>query len=399
MFTDVRGCGVRSALAVVAVLAVAGAASAASPRRTTDLDPQFSPQGDRIAYWHGVAGSSYSSLMTMRSDGTHARRLATGRYVGSFGWSPNGKLIAYSRNKEIYVVRTSGGRAWQVTTNANDAPDWVSFDGWDGNDVIEYSEGVCCTDGLPEEYQLTVDLRGRPPRVPGTECPVDECEVQPHGSRLAWSDGTTVYVSGARGEDEVALGSGCCPVWSPDGSRLTFSSGSGDARRVAIAHADGSGVTILPPPRSFGPEWAPDGSLLAFEADVDGVRQLWTANADGSDAHPVTHGPPVANSALPHFSAHGRWLVYGLEPAPRVLVAMVLRRDGTDGHELVRWRVRGDRYDTFYAGAFDLSWSPGDRAVVYHDLLPPQCAPTFAVFRADVATGRALRLTNVCRRR
>src|SRR5207237_7265026 len=130
---------------------------------------------------------------------------------------------------------------------------------------------------------------------------VDSCTPQPHGSRLAWVEGTTVYVGDARGENRVALGAGCCPLWAPDGSRVAFSSGAG----VGLARADGSGVSVAGAAGATELVWSPDATLLAFRAPLDGRPQLWTVRADGAEAHAVTHvRGGLADVGFGPFSAH-----------------------------------------------------------------------------------------------
>ena len=55
------------------------------------------------------------------------------------------------------------------------------------------------------------------------------------------------------------------PGWSPDGSKLAFTSEAGD---VVVIGADGSGSRVL---AAIGgnPRWSPDGRRIAFYRTVD----------------------------------------------------------------------------------------------------------------------------------
>ena len=60
------------------------------------------------------------------------------------------------------------------------------------------------------------------------------------------------------------------PVWSPDGTKIAFASGSGDVDpEIYIMNADGSNVTQLTNNDGYdaSPSWSPDGEKIAFVSD------------------------------------------------------------------------------------------------------------------------------------
>ena len=56
------------------------------------------------------------------------------------------------------------------------------------------------------------------------------------------------------------------PVWSPDGSRIAFTSTRGPSG-IWVMNADGSGQSLLIP-GGAGPAWSPDGGRIAFDRRV-----------------------------------------------------------------------------------------------------------------------------------
>ncbi len=60
-------------------------------------------------------------------------------------------------------------------------------------------------------------------------------------------------------------------------------------------NADGSGVTNLSNHRAddFGPAWSPDGSRIAFSSDRDGNFEVYVMNADGSGQTRLTDNPGI----------------------------------------------------------------------------------------------------------
>jgi TolB protein len=85
------------------------------------------------------------------------------------------------------------------------------------------------------------------------------------------------------------------PAWSPDGSRLAFSSG-GD---IYVINPDGSGharLTNGPSVASFR-SWSPDGSKIAFTSARNGSLELYVMNADGTNPTRLTTPDSVVEPA------------------------------------------------------------------------------------------------------
>ena len=103
------------------------------------------------------------------------------------------------------------------------------------------------------------------------------------------------------------------PAWSPDGSKIAFSSRHGPETRedIWIVNADGTDpqqVTSI-----FGqdrdPTWSPDGSKIAFSTNWDGNSEIYVVNADGSGLHNITNN--VENQdTTPAWSPDGTKIAY-----------------------------------------------------------------------------------------
>jgi len=113
--------------------------------------------------------------------------------------------------------------------------------------------------------------------------------------------GTTVRVTRSRDFD-------VSPVWSPDGRRVAFRTGTVGKAELALAAADGTGsASRLPCPKDVcePTDWSPDGHLLVVNAGDD----VWTVSADGGAASaPLLAEHFVERDA--RFSPDGRWLAY-----------------------------------------------------------------------------------------
>ena len=84
------------------------------------------------------------------------------------------------------------------------------------------------------------------------------------------------------------------PSWSPDGTRLAFSSTRDGNSEIYVMRADGSDVRRLTNNSAFdaSPTWSPDWSAIAFVSDRDGTRDLrdLVCNASGRARPDTTDG-------------------------------------------------------------------------------------------------------------
>ena len=252
-----------------------------TPRRLTearapDLDaaPAFSPDGRRFAYAACVNLTSRIcrvNVIDLRADYTPAgppRHLANaGRSVAAVAWSRDGTSIVYDTNAR--------GR-WEL---------WrVSLDGAE-----------------PERLEMAGDHSR-------------QAAVAPAGDRLAFERAyqlRSVFKLRTKGEPEPVLVSSAWdynPQFSPDGSRIVFSSRrSGDVEEIWLASTDGSGarqLTYGPGTRQTLPAWSPDGRQIAFESTgANGLADIWVIPADGGVPRRVTTDPGEENA--PSWSRDG----------------------------------------------------------------------------------------------
>jgi len=118
------------------------------------------------------------------------------------------------------------------------------------------------------------------------------------------------------------------PQWSPDGSRIAFSSTRGGKGNydIYVMQADGTGVTRLTdhPAPDQDPAWAADGKSLFFTSERNGrgeIYRVWLdaggaggAGATGGQARRVdrvTSG--WSRAIMPATSRDGRYLAYSAQ--------------------------------------------------------------------------------------
>lgn len=223
--------------------------------------PGWSPDGKKIAFTSNRDGAG--DIYVMNSDGSNVRRLTfTPQAESSSVWSPDGTKIVFDSardgNREIYIMNADGSDQTRLTFNPTIDSGPVSFspDGKrvafsrnasnEGEAVYNYDIYVMNIDGS-ELKQVTTD-------------PEFDAE----------------------------------PVWSPDGSRILFTSGRDHNFRLYAISPDGSGEVDLSPnsPTSFGAfAFTADGRQVYCTGNTPEkieIIQIYLVNADGTNRRQLT---------------------------------------------------------------------------------------------------------------
>jgi Tol biopolymer transport system component len=181
-----------------------------------DEDPQWSPEGSRIAFQRINDSTFLNELWIMNADGGNAHRLPTPGHALHPKWSPDGSLIAYDDYSGIWVVATDSSPPIPLTPNCTPAG---------CSNTSEYGYPSWSPDGL---HLMTF---GR-----------DDVSTQTDLSIFVLpSDGSSIA--------NLSLGQG--PRWSPDGNFIVFEAGG----EIARMRANGTGVTPLT--ARSGPDYLP----------------------------------------------------------------------------------------------------------------------------------------------
>jgi len=303
-----------SALFALVVLACSGPTPtpAPSPTRIEHLSKAGILVGDpiEISDLSGeIVFDDFEDVYVMDVDGSNVVKVAGDPAGDEFdgAWSPDGEWVVYrdstrgmNVDDEIYVVRADGTDARNLTNNpANDwGPDWSP----DGSTIAFNSD----RDGGK--------LRG--------------FLMDPDGSNLRQidHDGWLEY-----------------PSFSPDGKRVVFEAADGPTYGLFIADIATGAVTSLndAPGDDSWAAWSPDGSKIAFTTERDDCtfstdlecwdagrdgphHDIWVIDADGSNERRVT--PEIGQFVA--WSPDSRYLLISGH------ALFVVRVDGTGRLEL-----------------------------------------------------------------
>jgi Tol biopolymer transport system component len=103
-----------------------------------EQNPQFSPDGSRVAVASGRSGDR-SEIWVVNADGSRPVQPTSrlGRYQGTPRWSPDGRWIAFDSlgqdvQWDIWIVEANGGRPRRITSEPSNesAPAWSRDGNW-----------------------------------------------------------------------------------------------------------------------------------------------------------------------------------------------------------------------------------------------------------------------------
>lgn len=152
-------------------------------------------------------------------------------------------------------------------------------------------------------------------------------------STLQQADGTLTHVEPVIEQTGIQD----FPDISPDGARLAYTSwltvmpyrgGVSVVQQLwTLDLARGrAGQLVLSNASDIHPRWSPDGSRLAFSSNRTGRYEIWTVAADGGDPRQVTDGP--GDKTWPVWSPDGGRILFTHVQAGRSGLSLLTLADG-----------------------------------------------------------------------
>ncbi len=333
-----------------------------------DANPNWSPDGQRIAFYSSRGGNT--DIYVMNRDGTGQTRLTSNVAIDADpSWSPDGQQIAFQSNRdgnlEIYTMRADGSGLMRLTTNSavDGFPTWSR----DGTRIAFTSE----RDGDQNVYVMNADGTGQT-RLTDNAAPDAAPRWSPDGTQIAFTSfrdgGYDVYVMRADGSGQTRLTTDGAfdadPDWGPaapsppptTGERIVFTSTRDGSRSydIYVMRPDGSEQTRLTddPAEDLDPRWSPDGTRIAFSTSRDGDREIYVMNADGSAPTRLTNslGPDL----VPAWSPDGRRMAFAS-----------LRDGNTDIYVMNTDGTGQTRLTDNPAHELEPEWSPDGRHIAF----------------------------------
>ncbi len=266
--------------------------------------PRWASNAGQIAY-EGWAGQ----LDIVNADSTNLREFVFDSGVGTtgFGWSPDSAQIAVSWF-DCPDGGTCGSRIEKMTaatgsyTTILNTTDYVSGIDWspDGT-LIAFARQF-------QLYKINADGTGQVAIAPGSPGDNYAPSWSPNQTKIAFvstrDENEEIYVMNANGTGQTRLtdmvGSDTSPRWSPDGTKIVFESDRDGNQEIYTMNADGTGQTRVTndPAADTAPDWQslpingyvrPKNATTVRASLVPAYNQCVSSNR--------LHGPPLGSAS------------------------------------------------------------------------------------------------------
>lgn len=237
----------------------------------------FLPGSQGFGFTPLINGVSKPYLMDL--DGRNKRDVSNAGTGFAYGYSasPDGKLISYHEDYQVYISEQNGANKMKIETGHpfNFAPSWSPDGEW-----LLFLSG--------EHYDCHPHI------------------VRTDGSglrKLASRNGYRGVVERLKFPDFHSESSDI-PVWARDSKAIYYTAKvdeSIELMRVDLAGKAERLSNSAPGVRHYHPSPSPNGKWVLFGSDRDGTMQLYVADADGKSARKITDVP--ANQC----AMHGHW--------------------------------------------------------------------------------------------
>jgi Tol biopolymer transport system component len=286
-----------------------------------DVDPAFSPEGDRLAFVRLVTvHSSRASWMALGAGyqpAGPANEVRTPAIVSASPlWTSTGQLL-------VSAGALAGMRLYRTTPGTSEAPVPIAGLVTNGGLALNGKTGrliYTSRELLQNLFQISVEEAGKTSQVPERLTATTGYDFMPH--------------------------------YAPDGKAIAFASlrfGENGIWTIQTQGTLGSELVSAPQATVALGDWAPDGKSLVFFSTMDQGRwQLYRVAADSGKVARLTNNS--VDDIFPSWSRDGKWIYFssgrggGLQlykmPAsggPATLVApriVVMAQESPDGHWL-----------------------------------------------------------------
>ncbi len=263
-----------------------------------DHDPEFSPDGTRLAFTRSISEGIQDLYQVDLEGGPDVRRTFDARNLVGHTWTSDQDLVfASNRSGQWGLWHLGNGK---VQPNLKVSTGWIVK-----KPVTALPSGEIAF----EQWQSDTNIWGAP-HTPGDTTTSAHAIIQstrwdmhpqfsPDGSRMAFTSNRTgfyeIWLADADGQNPVQLtqfnntfvGT---PRWSPDGTHLVFDARpNGHADLYLIEAVGGTPRRLtMHPADDLAASFTRDGKGLYFASSRAGSWNVWHMSTEGGPARPVT---------------------------------------------------------------------------------------------------------------
>jgi eukaryotic-like serine/threonine-protein kinase len=290
-------------------------------KETTHRWPHFLPDGKHFLYFSG----SHSTGPESELDAI---------FVGSLDPKERPKLLVNARSQGIYAAGrllfarqntllaqpfdvgtlTLEGNAVPIAEKIQDDPGFFNAAFSASDSILAYQESGG-TSGFSE--LVWFDRAGKRLESVGEPADYWHPRLAPDGRRLTFGIGDPgdlwIHDLSRRVRSRLTFhpADDAAPIWSPDGTRIVFSSqrsGAGDMYSKLASGTGGEELIETSMNFKIPGSWSPDGRVIAFHDFSQSHPDIWLLSVPERKKTRLLEGD--FDKGNPEFSPDGRWLAY-----------------------------------------------------------------------------------------
>lgn len=326
-----------------------------SASSASDYQPAWSPDGNKIVFVKS------RTLYTMNADGTNQQQLSSDPIKGSRpSWSSDGTKIAFDLHPgtvfDVYTVNADGTGFLNISNSENTHdtdPSWLSV-----NQKIAFASN---RDGVNLQIHIMDEDGANPIQVTANAQASYWPTLSPDGSKIAFlrrnsiTSRTDLFAVNVDGSGEVLIATNASAgAWSPDSNKIVFEKFDtiGNDYDIHTVNADSAGevnLTASSTEDDFDlPSWSPDGTKIAFTSVRNGLDEVYIMNSDGTgstnignlsnnenDDGPATWSP--SGTQIAYLNDNNFIVVANIDGSNKIVI------DNVISYDTVKWAPDGSK--------------------------------------------------------
>jgi eukaryotic-like serine/threonine-protein kinase len=248
------------------------------------MQPSWSPNGKRVAFWFMPPSAGRSDIATISRDGGEIEVITKD---ASTNWNP-----VWSRDgKFLYFASDRSGNMgfWRVAIDE------------DTGKVLGEVEAVSTPSNFNRHLNFSANGRRLIYVQTIQQSNIKAIRFDPQTEKTA---GEPFWIT--RGDRNIVR-----PELSPDGTRFVMRVSRRTQDDIVVVSRDGTQWRDVTNDKFFDryPRWSPDGKKIAFTSDRGGRYEIWVLDADATNFHQLTFDSP-GDTTFPLWSPDGTQMLF-----------------------------------------------------------------------------------------
>ncbi len=248
------------------------------------MQPSWSPNGDRIAFWFMPPSAGRSDIATISRNGGEIEVITKDASTNwNPVWSPDGKFLYFASD------RSGNMSFWRVAIDEQTGK------------VQGEAEAVSTPANFNRHLNFSANGRRMIYVQTDQQANIQGVNFNANTEKIS---GEPFWIT--RGDRHIVR-----PELSPDGTRFVMRESRRTQDDVVIVSRDGTQWRDLTNDKPFDryPRWSPDGKKIAFTSDRCGRYEIWILDADATDFRQLTFDT-TGDTTFPLWSPDGKQILF-----------------------------------------------------------------------------------------